>query len=37
MSYTVPIDPAIIQQWIINKPDPAIIEAELLLKKHSGC
>ena len=32
MSYTVPVDPATIEQWIVNKPDLASIEAELLAK-----
>ena len=32
MLYTVPVDPATIEQWIVNKPDLASIEAELLAK-----
>ena len=32
MAYTVPVDAETIEQWIINKPDLATIEAELLSK-----
>ena len=32
MTYTIPVDAETIEQWNINKPDLATIEAELLSK-----